>query len=716
VEDGRVREDVHPTSHPDEQAALHRVAALVARGASEQDVFDAVNEEVAGIVGAETTALMRFESDDTISLLAAWGAAERPFPIGDRRPVDDVLAAIRDGARPYAFGPAEVPDGSPFFEEARERGIRFSVGVPITVGGRVWGASFAASGGSEPFPADTATRIARFTELIGIALANAQARLDLQELADEQAALRRVAELAARGGSQAKVLDAVVAEASRLLRVDLTALWEYGVDGASAVVAIHGAADGLRVGMPGPAHGDGLVRRVLQTGRPTLIEDYAELDGEEPQMARELGFRAAAAAPICCDDRLWGAVAVVARDGPLPPRTEQRLAQFAEIAGNAIAGAQARRESKRLTDEHAALRRVAELVARGVAEEDVFAAVADEARRLAGDAAMTLTRFEDELSLVVVATSGGPAPVGIRIDYAADTMPDRVRRTGRFARVDDYTQELDAELAMQFGLAASVAVPIAADSDVWGMFTATSGDAPLPDGIEDRLQPFAELVAAAIANAESRAKLTASRARVVATADETRRRLQRDLHDGAQQRLVQTLIALNLAKRELAGSDGPALQLLDEALLHAQRATSDLRDLVHGILPAALSQGGLVAGVRSLAHDFPLPVELDVQVSRLPRQVETAAYFVIAETLANIVKHAGAGEAHVRVVVQDGALEIEVRDDGRGGADSDAGSGLLGLRDRVEAGEGTLSISSAPGEGTTVLARLPIGAPAAQPR
>ena len=605
---------------------------------------------------------------------------------------------MRDSARPYTFGPAEVPDGSPFFEEARERGIRFSVGVPITVGGRVWGASFAASGGSEPFPADTATRIARFTELIGIALANAQARLDLQELADEQAALRRVAELAARGGSQAKVLDAVVAEASRLLRVELTTLWEYGVDGASVVVAIHGAADGLGVGMPGPAHGDGLVHRVLETGRPAVIEN------------------AAAAAPICCDDRLWGVLTAVARDGPLRPRTEERLAQFAEIAGDAIAGAQARRESKRLADEHAALRRVAELVARGVAEEDVFAAVADEARRLAGDAAMTLTRFEDELSLVVVATSGGPAPVGIRIDYAADTMPDRVRRTGRFARVDDYTQELDAELAVQFGLAASVAVPIAADSEVWGMFTATSGDAPLPDGIEDRLQPFAELVAAAIANAESRAQLTASRARVVATADETRRRLQRDLHDGAQQRLVQTLIALNLAKQELAGSDGPALELLDEALLHAQRATSDLRDLVHGILPAALSHGGLLAGVRSLANDFPLPVELDVQVSRLPRQVETAAYFVIAETLANIVKHAAASEAHVRVVVEDGALEIEVRDDGRGGADADAGSGLLGLRDRVEAGEGTLSISSAPGEGTTVLARLPIGAPAAQPR
>ena len=156
-------------------------------------------------------------------------------------------------------------------EEARERGIRFSVGVPITVGGRVWGASFAASGGSAPFPADAGTRISRFTELIGIALANAQARLDLQELADEQAALRRVAEIAARGGSQAKVLDAVVAEASSLLALDVTTLWQFGVDGASVAVAIHGDADGMR----GPTYQDGLVHRVLETGRPAVIEDGA---------------------------------------------------------------------------------------------------------------------------------------------------------------------------------------------------------------------------------------------------------------------------------------------------------------------------------------------------------------------------------------------------------------------------------------------------------
>ena len=199
---------------------------------------------------------------------------------------------------------------------------------------------------------------------------------------------------------------------------------------------------------------------------------------------------------------------------------------------------------------------------------------------------------------------------------------------------------------------------------------------------------------------------------MVATADETRRRLQRDLHDGAQQRLVQTLIALNLAKRQLGEGDGPALELLDEALLHAQRATSDLRDLVHGILPAALSHGGLLAGVRSLAHDFPLPVELDVQVSRLPRSVETAAYFVIAETLANIVKHAAASEAHVRVVAEDGALEIEVRDDGRGGADANAGTVCSACATGSRPAKAPYRIWSPPGEGTVVSARLPIGSPA----
>jgi FixJ family two-component response regulator len=218
-------------------------------------------------------------------------------------------------------------------------------------------------------------------------------------------------------------------------------------------------------------------------------------------------------------------------------------------------------------------------------------------------------------------------------------------------------------------------------------------------------------VAAALDYAGSREQLTASRARVVATADETRRQLQRDLHDGAQQRLVHTIITLKLAKAELADSGGHAAELVDEALLHAERATAELRDLVRGLLPAALIRGGLRTGVESLIDHLPLPVEANLDVPRLPAHVETAAYFVIAEALTNVVKHAHARKAQVSAVVTDDALLIDVQDDGRGGAYAGKGSGLMGLFDRVQAAEGTLSLSSPPGQGTKISAALPRGDP-----
>ncbi|HEY6890719.1 MAG TPA: ATP-binding protein, partial [Solirubrobacter sp.] len=234
---------------------------------------------------------------------------------------------------------------------------------------------------------------------------------------------------------------------------------------------------------------------------------------------------------------------------------------------------------------------------------------------------------------------------------------------------------------------------------------------PLPAGTEDRLTQFSELAAAAIANAENRAKLTASRARVVATADETRRRLQRDLHDGAQQRLVHAQITLELA-REAAVTGRPAAELIGEALAHTERANRELRDLVRGIMPAALTGGGLRTGIESLTDDMPLPIDLRVTVPRLGTQTETTAYFVVAEALTNVIKHARATQATVEVTVQGHALSIDVRDDGAGGADARHGTGLTGLLDRIEAANGTLTVSSPPGHGTALHATLPLGEPA----
>jgi signal transduction histidine kinase len=325
---------------------------------------------------------------------------------------------------------------------------------------------------------------------------------------------------------------------------------------------------------------------------------------------------------------------------------------------------------------------------------------------------MTLARFEAGAALVVISRSGGPAPPGTRIAYEAGTLPDRVRRAARAVRVDDYSVERDTALAREFGLAAAVAAPIVVEASVWGMLTATSPDGALPGGIEDRLQRFANLIGTAVSNATSRAQLVASRARVLSTADETRRRLQRDLHDGAQQRLVQTVISLKLARQSFGEGDVPAgVERVDEGLRHAERATGALRELVTGILPAGLTRNGLRGGVDSLVADLSLPVDVAIDVPRLPEEIETTAYFVVAEALTNVVKHAQAERASVVVAVDDGAVRIEVRDDGVGGARAGDGSGLTGLFDRVEARGGRLHIRSAGGRGTTIEATVPVGEP-----
>ena len=532
---------------------------------------------------------------------------------------------------------------------------------------------------------------------------------ELRRIADEQAALRRVAELVAGGEPPARVFDAVAHEAWRLLGGHFTALLHYEPDGPAVVVAMHGAeavSHVMHVGMRLATEGDGVVHRVRRSAHAERVDDYTGVPGSNAATARDLGLTCGVGAPIVIEGQVWGAITVLS-GRPLSPRVETRLALFAELVATAISNAQARAEVRELADEQSALRHVAELVALAVAPQEVFAAVASEASGLLGGQAMTLTRFEEDHALVVVATHRGPAPLGTSITFEPDTLPDWVRRDGRTVRVDDYSRERDAELAAEFGLAAAVAAPIVVAGRVWGMLTATSPAQPLPGGTESRLQQFAELVAAALANTQSRAELTASRARVVATADETRRRLQRDVHDAAQQRLVHTIITLKLARDALAAG-GEATALVAEALSIAERADRELRDVVRGILPASLTRGGLRTGLESLVVDLPIPVDLSVTAPRLPAQIETTAYFVVAEALTNVVKHARASRAEVAVAAADGSLSIDVRDDGAGGADPEQGTGLTGLLDRIEANDGSLTITSPPGKGTALHATLPL--------
>ncbi|HTE64297.1 MAG TPA: GAF domain-containing protein [Solirubrobacteraceae bacterium] len=693
----------------EEQAALRRVATLVARAVSRDELLAAVNEEIARLAGADPMAMARFDSDDTVTILAGWTAGGAELPIGERRPLDPLLRSVRDTGRPKRLITAELPPTGSFVATARELGIRSSVAVPIAVDGHVWGVAFACTTRPEPFPDDTEARIGGFTELVGTAIANAQVRAELTRLADEQAALRRVAELVARGVEPEEVFAVVAKELCNLFG-NTTMMFRYDPDDISLCVAAwHEGGESELVGFRARPPEGGLLARVRRTGRPGRIDNERVPPGELGERMRHLLTGCVAGGPITVEGRSWGLLCVVFPAPEPPPRdVELRIARFAELASTAIANAQARGELRTLVEEQRGLRRVATLVARGAPQGDVFDAVASEASRLLGGKSTGLLRFDPDGVATTVAVSGGPGTVGMRRPITDENITAQVWRTRRPARIDSFEGVPGGELARRLGVRAAVGAPIGGAGGLWGLVIAMSRDQPLPAAAEDRLAQFADLVAAAIGNAASRAELTASRARVVATADETRRRIQRDVHDGAQQRLVHTVITLKLAEDALGPNAGPVGDLVAEALEHAERATAELRELAHGVLPPALTRGGLYAGIESLVGGVDLPVTVDAPTERLPPALETTAYFVIAEGLTNVVKHAGADSAHIRVVVDGGVLRVEVRDDGSGGADLTRGSGLVGLTDRVGALGGTIAVRSPPGEGTTLAVALPI--------
>jgi signal transduction histidine kinase len=376
-----------------------------------------------------------------------------------------------------------------------------------------------------------------------------------------------------------------------------------------------------------------------------------------------------------------------------------------------------RGELRVLGNERAALRRLATAVARDVSPKDVFDAVAAEIGPLLGAENAAVMRYEPDYTARVVAWSGD---WGVEIDVDAPVELDdslaitAVFRTGRSARVDnhDYSGARGAipGYLHRSHVRSAVASPISVDGHLWGALVSATKPEPLPADAEERLANIAELVAIVIANAEHRAELTASRARVLAAADDARRRVQRDLHDGAQQRLVGTVLALTLARQELGDATGPVVELVDEALAQARQASGELRELVHGILPGALTRGGLRAGIESLVSRIRLQVTIEITRERFPAALEATAYFIVAEALTNVVRHAHATSAHVAAAVDEGRLRLEVRDDGIGGARMNGSSGLLGLRDRAAAVNGTLWFESPPGQGTRVAAALPIAA------
>ena len=367
---------------------------------------------------------------------------------------------------------------------------------------------------------------------------------------------------------------------------------------------------------------------------------------------------------------------------------------------------------RRVADEQAALRRVATLVARGARPSEVFAAVTDEVGGVLGTEVTWLRRYLP-----------GPAAAAMAAFAAGQRLPPEqprplgglnittlVHQTGQPARVQDPDWPLRDGKGQVLPVTSGVGVPVVVEGSLWGvMAVGSSAQTPLPPATEARLAAFTELIAMAIANAQAHDELSASRARVVASADETRRRIERDLHDGAQQQFVSLALQLRAVQASVPPGQATLANELGRVAVGLADALDDLRELSRGIHPAILTEVGLEPALRALARRSRIPVRLDVRTEdRLPERAEVTAYYIISEALANTAKHANATAVRVEVDATPSAVRLAVRDDGVGGADPARGTGLLGLYDRVEAAGGTLTLHSPPGKGTQLLAEFPL--------
>ncbi|MGW5062679.1 GAF domain-containing protein [Streptomyces sp. NPDC004096] len=695
------------------------MATVVAQGASLAEIFETTAKEIGQLLGVTFSGLLRFEPDKTVTLVGGWGRFTEVVRVGTRLPLSEVnVASAVARTAQFARYDWNVRATGPLGERARSLNVREMVGSPIVVAGRLWGAITVGVGDISPSPLDVAQRLAQFTELVATAIDTAEARAELARLADEQAALRRVATLVAENGPPAELFAKVAEEVASLLgrHVD-SAILRYEPDDTVTVLATWGDTppDGIQVDAKLPVDGNGVTARVYRERCPVRIDDYSTASGVLAEHAKLHGFRSAVGCPVLVQGRLWGTMFIAHHESePFPAGTELRVSQFTELVATAIANTQTQTELQRLLDEQASLRRLATLVAQGAGPTEVFDAVVVELRDLFQPTEVGLIRADSAHEVTILAHRGQPAGLirsGMRVTLDGDSATARVLRTRRSARVDLRTtgEGMIADLARCSNHGIAVAAPVVVDGRLWGALTGSwrMDVEPPHANVEQRLAEFAELVVTTIANAENHNQLMASRARVLSAGDDARRRVVRDLHDGAQQRLVHTIITLKLAQRALGGDTARARSLLAEALDHAEQGNADLRELAHGILPSILARGGLRAGVDSMVSRLDLPVDVDVTSRRLPPEIEASGYFIVAEALTNVVKHARATRATVRAGINDAMLRIEIHDDGIGGADPE-GHGLTGISDRVAALGGSLRIDSPDGAGTVLLAKLPL--------
>jgi GAF domain-containing protein len=633
----------------DEQAALRRVATFVAKEDLPESVFAKVAEETGRLLGGVECTLLRNERDGAATNVGTWGdKISMVFPLGTRfiPDGDGVAATVLRTGHPHRIDDySAVAD--PIARAAIDRGIGSSVGCPIVARGAIWGALVVGTTGAEPFPPETEMRLSQFADLVATAVANAEARGEVLRLVDEQAALRRVATLIAEEAPPETVFAAVSAEAARLFDAQC-GLLRFEPERTATVLGGSTTVEGAPVGTRITIGGRNAVTRVFETGRPARVDSFAGDDSNPLTVLGRTVGTSAVAAPISVAGRLWGvAVLVSQRDEPFAHDTEARLERFAELVATAIANSQARGQLSALADEQAALRRVATLVAEEASPDTVFAAVTAEGGRIF-DAQCALERYDPDgvATIVGLTTMAGAPAIGTQVPLGGNNATTLVFETRRPARVDSFAGDDRNPLSVlgrTVGRSA-VGAPIHVAGRLWGVIALNSERAqPFALDTEERLVGFADLVATAVANADARAELQASRARVIATADETRRRIESDLHDGAQQRLV----AIGLQLRSVLAAVPPELGDLAAELERVGAgltvALDELREFARGIHPAVLKKGGLAPAVKALARRSTVPVELDVQVpARLPERIELGAYYVISEALTNAAKHANA--------------------------------------------------------------------------
>ncbi|HEY2080180.1 MAG TPA: GAF domain-containing protein [Streptosporangiaceae bacterium] len=553
------------------------------------------------------------------------------------------------------------------------------------------------------------------------ATAGVAVSLLIAKLADfgaEQAALRRVATLVAHSVPAGQLFAVATEEAGRLVGADYVRMSRYESGELAAVAAWSRTAGQF------PASGRwsavlGFARSFTPARRRVRVADISGTYRPLAEDARAYGIRSAASVPIMATGRTWGVLLTgsTLKRG-LPRRTEGRLASFADLLGTAISNAESRASLSRLAEEQMALRRVATLVAGGAPPEAVFTAVTEEAGQLLRVEITSMVRYESDGTSIVVASWGRGAkasvPVGDREPLGGKNLVTIISETSSPARLDHYDGVSGArvERLAQAGFHSAVGAPIMVQGRLWGAVVAASVDQrALSADAEARIRSFTDLVATAVSNAENLAELTASRARVLAAADEARRQIERDLHDGAQQRLVSLTLAVRAAQAAVTPTSGLLGDELASVADGLASVLDDLRELARGIHPSVLSDGGLGPALKTLARRCSVPIKLDVQaIERLPEPVEVAAYYVISEALTNAAKHSNASVVEIGAEIASNHLHLHVLDDGKGGADPALGSGLTGLKDRVEALGGTIAVSSPAGAGTSLDADLPLAA------